>query len=78
MIAIHVFLYSTHDIVYYKLQTIFSFIGEILVFGVQPDIFSYIGAVLVLSSVVLLTFRNYIISLPIDNPQRVRFNFLTY
>lgn len=59
-------------------ETIFSFAADIIIFGNKPDQYSIIGAVLVFFSVILLTFRTFIINLPIEDTCRQRFNFLTY
>lgn len=57
-------------------QAFFAFVFQIIIFKEMPDWYSIAGAILVLSSVFLLSFRKYIISLPDDSPTKKRFSFL--
>lgn len=57
-------------------EAFFAFVFQIIIFKEMPDWYSIVGAVLVLSSVFLLSFRKYVLSLPDDSPTKKRFSFL--
>lgn len=56
---------------------VFAFIWQILFFHQAPHFTSIIGAIYVVSSVLTLAFRKWVISLPSDDPRKARFHLLT-
>lgn len=58
-------------------EAFFAFVFQVIIFGEMPDIYTIIGAILVLSSVFLLSFRKYVISLPDESNIKRKFYFIT-
>lgn len=54
----------------------FAFIWQMMVFNEAPNRYSLIGAALVVTSVVLSALRKWLLTLPTDNPLRLRLHVL--
>jgi len=57
-------------------DVVFAFVWQIIFFDEVPNIFSIIGAVLVISSVVLIGLRKWMMSMPSTSSFRKKFGFL--
>lgn len=57
-------------------DVVFAFVWQIIFFNEMPNVFSIVGAVLVTSSVVLIGFRKWIMSMPSTSNVRKKFGFL--
>ena len=57
-------------------EVIYAFIWQALFLHQYPDIFSIIGAVIIISGVVILTVRKWLMSLPKENDTRMRYSWL--